>query len=500
MNNFVENGKDNKVDHFAKKYNLIIFEVISLEKLNLKKDELKEILKHLNQIGYVKVINEKNTNFFHLSEENINKEIIKDALGEEDYIWLICKYFDDLIVIEKNGNVLFALASEKPINLLNPYGQKVEIASTVIGGYIYPPTIPRILLAKTLMISGEEILSKKIDCTTSLPTESSITGDIIINDKIVEKSAVKLIIDDLEINSLTILDKSFLITSRISELILKPELLEQVFIAKVIPFSMGTDSLHPENNFKLFNHYSIKAKSNSTYKIFDTLLDLALNFNWNLSKDLRIGQINHKEAHENAIKQKICFETIENIENKITNSLQLLQRRYPERVELFEWEINNIYSNITRFSPTHLALKSSIDSFIDGNENRLEKMGGFLAKINWEMLNQNDVADVTEGQKIISLLNIDPASTLTRMRIIIERIIQQTYTKKISNKTKNLADMLFELNNNKVFPPIIYIYLNMLRIAGNIGAHQGEGSKEEIEAMLPIFVVIVGWFLNETQK
>ena len=48
----------------------------------------------------------------------------------------------------------------------------------------------------------------------------------------------------------------------------------------------------------------------------------------------------------------------------------------------------------------------------------------------------------------------------------------------------------------KLAPMVINVYLNTLRLVGNIGAHEGGDSKEEVEAVLPIFVRTVEWFVD----
>lgn len=83
------------------------------------------------------------------------------------------------------------------------------------------------------------------------------------------------------------------------------------------------------------------------------------------------------------------------------------------------------------------------------------------------------------------------------MRVIIEKIITFMYGRKFPGRTTNLATMIQEINSTKLFPPIIFACLNFLRISGNIGAHQSAGSKEDVEAILPIFVRFVEWFVDE---
>jgi len=83
------------------------------------------------------------------------------------------------------------------------------------------------------------------------------------------------------------------------------------------------------------------------------------------------------------------------------------------------------------------------------------------------------------------------------MRVIVEKIIIHIYSHRFPHQSANLANMIQELNGARIFPPIIFACVNFLRISGNIGAHQSIGTKEDVEAILPVFVRFVEWFLDE---
>jgi len=65
-----------------------------------------------------------------------------------------------------------------------------------------------------------------------------------------------------------------------------------------------------------------------------------------------------------------------------------------------------------------------------------------------------------------------------------------------NKRGKNLANMLHELNKRGIFPHIIYVYFNTLRLTGNIGAHQQVYSKRDVEVILPLFIRVVEWFVD----
>lgn len=188
---------------------------------------------------------------------------------------------------------------------------------------------------------------------------------------------------------------------------------------------------------------------------------------------------------------------VEEKEHSLRNSLAILQKRYPARPDLIEWEVNNLYSNIVRYSPIYLAWKAHLNDFLQGAESSGNWLSALVRQLDWKILEDNGIAHLTEAMQLPELLRVDPPSTLTKMRVIIEKIITFMYGRKFPGRMANLATMIQELNSAKLFPPIIFACLNFLRISGNIGAHQSAGSKEDVEAILPVFVRFVEWFVDE---
>ena len=83
------------------------------------------------------------------------------------------------------------------------------------------------------------------------------------------------------------------------------------------------------------------------------------------------------------------------------------------------------------------------------------------------------------------------------MRVIIEKIVSLLFQQEFPTSARlALADKIQRLKSAGLFPPFISIYLDTLRLTGNIGAHEAAGTKEDVEAVLPIFLRIVEWFLD----
>ena len=120
--------------------------------------------------------------------------------------------------------------------------------------------------------------------------------------------------------------------------------------------------------------------------------------------------------------------------------------------------------------------------------------------MNLECLEKKGIARIEDAQRILQLIEIDPGSTLTKMRVIIGKIISFIYKRNFPSRSVKLSDMIYELNKKNAFPPFIYIYLNTLRLAGNIGAHEKVDSKKEVEAVLPIFIRVIEWFVNQESR
>ena len=164
--------------------------------------------------------------------------------------------------------------------------------------------------------------------------------------------------------------------------------------------------------------------------------------------------------------------------------------------------MNNFYSNIVRFSPVYLRWKAHLQAFIQGTEKIGSRFSNLISQLDWYLLEKNGIASRNEGERIIELLKVDPPSTLTKMRVIIEKIVSFVFQQRFPTLSpkRPLAGKLQKLGESNTFPPFISIYLDTLRRTGNIGAHESIGTKEDVEAVLPIFLRVVEWFLDKELK
>jgi hypothetical protein len=200
--------------------------------------------------------------------------------------------------------------------------------------------------------------------------------------------------------------------------------------------------------------------------------------------------------------QNARLKQVEDKEQRLLYALNVLQKRYPSRTEIIEWEVNNLYSNLVRFSPVYLSWKTHLQAFVQGTEQIGNGFSSLISQLDWQLLEQSGVAGRNEGEQIIELLKVDPPSTLTKIRVIIEKIVTLIFQREFPNLSSQppLSHKLQKLNEAKIFPPFINIYLNTLRLTGNVGAHEGAGSKEDVQAVLPIFLRVVEWFLDKELK
>jgi hypothetical protein len=486
-------------------YKLVVFEIIPIERIGRDKlvNPLNELSFHLSKIGYAEEFQSPNMKIFHIKDYSKFADAVKLCIKDEEYNWLFIEYFEKLILSFVDDNLLFALTSSKSPDIFGPYNRDAKYIASLMGEPIYSPSIGRILVAYSQEIGGNTDLAKKLRLDYDkyiLSKEPALSGDILLLEPPIIFDLTIICKDKgITLRPLNILS-SDLLSSDIIELLKDETLLNRVEIGKAFPLQIF--SLSDLTNFSVFNHFSVRGLRGKLAELFTALLQSAIHLNWQLASDY-VSTLNKDDALQFALLQKNRLRQVEEKYSALTHSLQLLQRRYPHRIELFEWEVNNIYANMIHYSPIYLNWKTHLEAFIEGQVNEKPNFINNLSAIDWKKLEQNNIANLKEAQKIIKLMEIDPGSTLTRIRIIIEKIINYVYSKKMKtlvNKNKKLAEKLYELNDLNVFPQIIYIYLNTLRLVGNIAAHQGEDSKREVESVLPIFILIVEWFIDKGIK
>lgn len=488
----------------ADKITSVAFEIIPLERIGAYPvhKTVDTILSVLHDTGFNLVRlpdRSQNVKLLEISDKAKVKQLAKVLLDDE-LIWLTTEFFQNLFIIPTKHDLLFGLASSDNPEQSGPYGRPPDYIISEVGDYTYRPAIPRILISSALAQQSFVELSKNLDCISSFPRETALAGQITFIDSPIEYN-LKMTSSDtgFEWRALNVLS-SKLLSQGIVELLQNESKLDQVEVAKAFPFQLfSVSAAEKAKPFTLFNHFSVRARKGAFFDVLDELLGVSLHLNWSLAKE-HAAQISEEKALQYALMQNNRLKYVEEKEQRLRYSINVLQKRYPSHAQLIEWEVNNLYSNLVRFSPVYLSWKTHLRAFIQ-RENHVEQ--GYLnaiSQLDWDALEKVEVASFEDGQKIIELLRIDPASTLTKMRIIIEKIVSVLYHRKFPNRSQrvSLATKIRELQGSNIFPGFIHIFLNTLRLTGNIGAHEGTGQRKDVEAVLPIFLRTVEWFVDFT--
>jgi hypothetical protein len=491
-------------------YSLIIFEIVPLERLGLDSAQsaMGKTILALQSTGFEFIQQADRTakaKWFGIRDKVQIRQLVRQVFPkqEDELVWLVTEFFQYLFILPTEHDLLFGLASTNDPNQTGPYGREPSYIASEVGGYTYPPAIARVLAAGALAQHGFGELGRDIDCTASFPRETALAGDIVFIEPPIEFDLkIKSSDTGFEWRPLSVLSSKMLLSQGIVEVLRDESILSQVEIAKAMPFQLFSVGLSEERlPFSLFNHFSIRARKGTSAEVLNELLGVSLHLNWTFAKEYTV-KLPKDQALAYALMQNMRLKRIEEKESSLKYAISVLQKRYPAHPEIVEWEVNNLYSNIVRFSPVHLAWKSHLQAFIQGEEHFEYRLASLIAQLDWHSLEQNSIASIEDAQRIIELLGVDPGSTLTRMRVIIEKIVTYIFKREFPSRAKRvtLGSMIHKLDEAEIFPPIIYIYLNTLRLTGNIGAHDSVGSKEDVEAVLPIFVRVVEWFLDEELK
>jgi len=493
----------NKKDH-----TFTVFEVVPLERLNLTKshEHINNITHTLQKTGFeLAEVSDKSPiiRFFKIQNKQSIQELLDKVITwEKELIWLFSEFFEYLYIYQTNHDLLFGLVSNHNPETISPEGRSAGYIASEVGNipeYVYRPALPRIFITEALKQQGFTELSNSLKCSFILPSETALAAHLeFIKPPITYN--IKLTDQDsgFEWHTLSLLS-SKLLSQNIVELIRDESMLNHVEIAQVFPFQMFSIYTDEEQQpFHLLNHFSIKAQIGTFDEVLDELLGISLHLNWSIAKE-HTGKLPREESLKYAFIQNTRLKQVERKEQQLVYSLNVLQKRYPTNSSIIEWEINNLYSNIVRFSPVYLHWKSHLQAFIDNQDDIGYGFSNFISRLDWNSLENKGIATIEDGKQIIELLKIAPASTLTKMRIITEKIVSFIFNKKFPDKSsrKTLAEKLQKLNELNVFPSFIGIYLNTLRLTGNIGAHEGSGTREDVEAILPIFLRVIEWFLDK---
>jgi hypothetical protein len=481
-----------------------IFETVPLERLAIgnRDDALALIAGALEKSGFEPTSGrrEPSVQFFQPRDRERIVQLAREGLllpgDDAELVSLATECFEQLVVIATGTDLLFALAgANDPSRTYGATSRPAWYIATEMGGIIFPPSIARILCATALRNAGCAALAQATDCTSSMPQESALSGDITF---IAERPGIEIapleLSGEVKIRPLSVLS-SKLLTGDIVDLLLKESGLDRAEIARALPLQFaGLDNAG--RTCSIVNHFQIKALSGTLLEVLEQFVDISLHLNWSSSRNFG-EKLTDDAAFPYAVAQTRRLKQLEEKENAIRAALHLLQKRYPKRQDPILWEIDNLYSNVLRYSPLYLRFKKQLEEFIEGNNSLTAWLPAIFRQIDWTELESRGIARTGDSRHIPELLVLDPGSTLAKLRVIVEKMIAHLFGLWFPGETGTLATMLSRLNERNAFPPIIYVCLNSLRLAGNIGAHQTVRCREDVEALVPMFVRVVEWFLDE---
>ena len=133
-----------------------------------------------------------------------------------------------------------------------------------------------------------------------------------------------------------------------------------------------------------------------------------------------------------------------------------------------------------------------------------ESIDEIVDKVDWGRLVENDLPSREDILLVSQSLQSDPATVLTKMRIVVEKFVNFLFQKQAAGLSPNpdkqvsLAEKIRILKERGEVPDLVNLHLNTLRLAGNLGAHSNMGESEgQVRVLIPAFVEVVRWFAEE---
>jgi hypothetical protein len=124
-------------------------------------------------------------------------------------------------------------------------------------------------------------------------------------------------------------------------------------------------------------------------------------------------------------------------------------------------------------------------------------MEALINKIDWSVLEKNKVLDKIEAINLLKMVDIDPASTITKMRAIIERIVKFMFQRNFKSDAQPTNEYMSSTLFTKGFiPKTIFTYMNTIRISGNDAVHGVKESKEDVYVLMPLFTHVAEWLVS----
>lgn len=413
--------------------------------------------------------------------------------------WILCHFADKLWVRIGKENIFFGILSSHSAEITSPFGQTARQICQQVGIKNCFPALCREILAIALTKGKQMAYADLLSVKSSFPPESQLTTDILVASDALDRDMTLKVSPDYTIRPFRIIDSKVFDSGNLIQLLQSTTPPKHMSIAQCRPmlFSEGIPS--SASVLDVIHHYGVACSSGRLEQLVDELLSIAISFQWKYASDR--SPLPETQAEHNAFEQLNRMRTMQETLSRVSNGLQLLQKRFPSNKELVELEINNQYAAICRYSPGYRRLREDLRRYVDTPRQEDKPIYPEpLLNLDWKVLRENGIANAEEASTLVKLINVDPASTLTKMRVLVEKIVTIFYQKTINGKDRKLSAKLYALNEKGVFPSLTYVYLNTLRLAGNLGAHGDEGTKEEVQALLPVFICVVEWFVDQQSK
>lgn len=485
-------------------YKHAVIEVLPLERFALSRvnELIHPVSEALAKVGFSQPLRLRGGNLlaFQLTERDRLRQLLASVLKKEEneYEWLIVEFFDVLVVAHSSQDILFGFVSSRDPNVPGgPYSRTPSYIAIEFGGPLGATSLARFVCVAALKETWAPELGTAIDAHWSLPVESALQASIEFGSEIPDSGITTHDVDtDIVLRPIEFISSRLLLSQEIVPLLQEESKLNQLLVARATPYQFFCSGGGDDRGFGLFNHFCIKAKSGAFAELVGELLLISLHFNW--AHATKPGdQLSTEQRLAFAIAQSGRLKKLEERESSVRHALGVLQKRYPARTDLVQWEVNNQYSNVVRYSPIYTRWKQNLSDVLQGEKHTSAHwLSALLSQIDWSRLEKAGLAKTEQATQLLELVRVDPAATLAKVRVLTEKMISHLFQQYFAGQSTNLAEMIQRLNDIGCFPSIMYAAVNYLRITGNIGAHSTGVEKEDAEAVLPIFVRFVEFYLD----
>lgn len=114
-----------------------------------------------------------------------------------------------------------------------------------------------------------------------------------------------------------------------------------------------------------------------------------------------------------------------------------------------------------------------------------------LEEINWELVENYNILKKSEIYGLLRIVGIDHSGTISKMRQIIDQLVQFLYNSIKNTDNPRLSEMVKELSELQIISRKYKIYIDTLRLIGNIAIHEGGITQKDVEIISPLFILVV---------